>query len=86
MRALLVGLVLVSTLVACTGTGIGDDATGFTCSSPSTVTFDRDGCASRLSTGKCTDGGYETRGDGGISTQYCCVYEHCEKDPFPELH
>jgi hypothetical protein len=50
------------------------------------VEFDRDGCASRLGSSNCVDGGYEVRGDGGPSTQYCCVYQSCQKDPFPELH
>src|SRR5690349_20284813 len=68
------------------GGGFDEDATGFTCSSAGTVTFDSDGCKSRLSSSQCKDGGVEVRGDGGASSLLCCVYEHCYKDPFPELH
>jgi hypothetical protein len=87
MRVLLVLTAAATFAFACSNAGdpgFDEDATGFACSN-TVVSFDSDGCNSRIASSKCKDGGFEVR-DAGTTTQLCCTWQHCFNDPFPEYH
>jgi hypothetical protein len=78
MKWLLAVVLAASTLLACS-----EDHSGFYCPP---MNFSSDDCRDRIRTAGCLDGGVTSSGgaDGGSPT-FCCNWQSCTKNPYPEL-